>query len=58
MSRVSNIHKLSAFRRVEKLKAKARHALHQEKHPRPVAKSDDNITPKREAARSKRGENS
>jgi hypothetical protein len=51
MSRLSKINNLRAFRVWEKFEAKERRNIHKRRHPKPVAKSDDNITPKRRAAR-------
>jgi len=56
MSRLSNIVKLRIFRRNEKLNSLMRRTRHRLDHPRPVAHNDNNITPKRAAAREKRGD--
>ena len=56
MSRLSNIVKNRILRRNEKFNALMRHTAQRLRHPRPVAVNDNNITPKRAAARETRGD--
>lgn len=55
MSRVTNLRKKRLQHKLDRERHKEKSALKRRRHPKPVSKSEDNMTPKRQAARRKIG---